>query len=130
MSDVTGLDNVLRNLDREMQNIKKRTKKGTRKAAEFILNEAAKITPMSPMGSGTSGDLRKSGKTRLEEDPNGIDGIISFGDGRVNYAAAVHEMPTNSNWSEQGTGNKYLERTIRKYRDKALRYIEEAVRIP
>jgi len=129
MSNIVGLDNVLNNLDRVESEMERDAKKGARKAADHILAKTIPVTPMSDLGSGTSGNLRKSGKTKVEVTGSHIDGVITFGDGRVDYAAAVHEMPETNNWSEPGTGSKYLEKTIRREQQNALSIIEREVKL-
>jgi len=113
MSDVFGLDDVLRRFSDVVDDIERDVIRGTKDAGDHVLEKTIQVTPMSPLGSGTSGDLRQSGKNIIEIHQNYVDAVISFGDGQVDYALAVHEMPNDTNWTEPGTGNKYLEKTIR-----------------
>ena len=54
---------------------------------------------------------------------------VTFGGGAVEYAVAVHEMPNETNWTEPGTGNKYLEKPLKANSAKYLQSIAKAVEI-
>jgi len=86
------------------------------------------VTPMSPPDSGTSGNLRRSGKVRVERNNYKVDGIISFGNAEVNYASYVHEMPDSTNWTTPGTGNKYVEKPLRIHSTKYMKMIADWLR--
>lgn len=101
--------------------------------AEFILGETIPVTPKSPQDFikdvGLPGDLRKSGNTQLEKRFGELVGLITFGDGRVDYAVHVHEMPDDTNYSEPGTGNKYLEKTIRAKGNECLKLMARRIKL-
>lgn len=118
-----GLDKVLRNLEKEKEDMNNKSYIAVRKAAEFVLDKAIPLTPMSPLGSKTSGNLRRSGKTKVVNRNGEKVGIITFGGGEVSYALRIHEAPSNWNWSEPGTGPKYLERPLRENVDKVKKII-------
>jgi hypothetical protein len=58
---------------------------------------------------GITGNLRDSGMIeKVMTGPPEV--LIGYGNSAVQYAAAVHEMPTETtNWSTPGTKGKYLE---------------------
>lgn len=68
--------------------------------------------PITPM---LDGFLRQSAFVDLEPRPFTVE--VGFGGFAAKYALAVHEMGTDGtkiNWTEPGTGNKYLERGANK----------------
>lgn len=77
------------------------------KAGEQLLTD--KIIPVTPLDKG---DLRKSLTTEHATIENKEFVWVSKGT-EAPYNLKVHEMPNDStNWSEPGTGNKYLERPV------------------
>lgn len=113
--------NVIRNLNNLIKQMEKKAEKQIKKCCEDLLSKAVDITPMN------TGELRKSGTT--DYDTATKTGKVSFGGGAVNYAVAVHEMPNETNWSEPGTGNKFLEKPLKANSDKYLQSIAKAVEI-
>lgn len=127
--DIKGLDKVLKNLDKVDDKIEEKKEIALKKSSSFILDETIPITPMSPVGSATRGNLRKSGKAFTEYSNGDLVGKITFGDGRVDYAYRVHELSNSTNWSEPGTTNKYLEKTLRKNTENIKRLIVEELKL-
>lgn len=113
--------NVIRNLNNLIKQMEKKAEKQIKKCCEDLLSKAVDITPMN------TGELRKSGTT--DYDTATKTGKVSFGGGAVDYAVAVHEMPNETNWSEPGTGNKFLEKPLKANSDKYLQSIAKAVEI-
>ena len=113
--------NVIRNLNNLTKQIEKKAEKQIKKCCEDLLSKAVDITPMN------TGELRKSGTT--DYDTATKTGKVSFGGGAVNYAVAVHEMPNETNWSEPGTGNKFLEKPLKANSEKYLQSIAKAVEV-
>ena len=118
---VMALNDVLRNLNRIIRDTEKKSEKQIKKCCEDLLSKAVDITPMD------TGELRKSGTT--DYDSAKKTGRVTFGGGSVEYAVAVHEMPNETNWTEPGTGNKYLEKPLKANSDKYLKSIAKAVEI-
>ena len=116
-----ALNDVLRNLNRITRDMEKKSEKQIKKCCEDLLSKAVDITPMD------TGELRKSGTT--DYDSAKKTGRVTFGGGSVEYAVAVHEMPNETNWTEPGTGNKYLEKPLKANSDKYLKSIAKAVEI-
>lgn len=119
MAEVNGLNKVLKALEVTVDKIDKNARKATDENAQNLLSEAIPLTPFS------TGQLRESGKViKTKDNQNEYMQEVSFGGGQVNYAAAVHEMPTKRmktstiNWSEPGTGAKFLERPLKANMDK------------
>lgn len=113
--------NVIRNLNNLTKQMEKKAEKQIKKCCEDLLSKAVDITPMN------TGELRKSGTT--DYDTATKTGKVSFGGGAVDYAVAVHEMPNETNWSEPGTGNKFLEKPLKANSDKYLQSIAKAVEV-
>ena len=112
---------VIRNLNNLTAQMEKKAEKQIKKCCEDLLSKAVDITPMD------TGELRKSGTT--DYDTATKTGKVSFGGGAVDYAVAVHEMPNETNWSEPGTGNKFLEKPLKANSEKYLQSIAKAVEL-
>ena len=116
-----ALNDVLRNLNTVTKDTEKKAERQIKKCCEDLLSKAVDITPMD------TGELRKSGTT--DYDSAKKTGRVTFGGGSVDYAVAVHEMPNETNWTEPGTGNKYLEKPLKANSAKYLQSIAKAVEI-
>ena len=113
--------NVIVNLNNLTKQMEKKAEKQIKKCCEDLLSKAIDITPLD------TGELRKSGTT--DYDTATKTGKVSFGGGAVDYAVAVHEMPNETNWSEPGTGNKFLEKPLKANSEKYLQSIAKAVEV-
>ena len=116
-----ALNDVLRNLNKVTVDTEKKAERQIKKCCEDLLSKAVDITPID------TGELRKSGTT--DYDSSKKTGRVTFGGGAVEYAVAVHEMPNETNWTEPGTGNKYLEKPLKANSAKYLQSIAKAVEI-
>ena len=116
-----ALNDVLRNLNKVTVVTEKKAEIQIKKCCEDLLSKAVDITPID------TGELRKSGTTDYDDAKK--TGRVTFGGGAVEYAVAVHEMPNETNWSEPGTGNKYLEKPLKANSAKYLQSIAKAVEI-
>lgn len=110
-----GMDDVLRNLTREVKKIEGRSKAGVLEAGLYVKGETLEITPQD------QGVLINSAFVDVEEARDGPVARVGF---TAEYSEYVHEMPDTTNWSKPGTGNKFLEKTIRR----AGRIILEIIR--
>jgi len=121
-ADVSGLRNVTANLNRAIRHVEGGTLKGMKRAAMFIQEQAMPITPHSGTtgrrkadgGRGVRGggsNLRNSSFTAVEKQGRRIKARVGY---TAKYAAWVHEMPNDVNWTTPGTGNKFLEKAIRR----------------
>ena len=113
--------NVITNLNNLTKQMEKKAEKQIKKCCEDLLSKAVDITPMD------TGELRRSGTT--DYDTATKTGKVSFGGGAVDYAVIVHEMPNETNWSEPGTGNKFLEKPLKANSEKYLQSIAKAVEV-
>lgn len=84
MAQVTGLDEVLRNLNREIEGIRGRTLRGMRKVGILIKGEAMDLAPVD------AGVLMNSAFYSTEMTLSGPALRVGF---TAKYAPAVHEMP-------------------------------------
>jgi len=117
----------LLNLARVVHRMNDEGKRATYLAGADLLNKSLAITPMSPLESGTSGNLRKSGKVENGVDSKGAFSKVSFGDSRVDYALKVHEVEARQ-YSEPGTQWKYLETPLKENSSKYLSDIAKATK--
>jgi hypothetical protein len=94
--EMVGLDKVMRNLNKEIKGIEKRSQVGILKAGFFIEGEATKNAPLF------TGNLRGSAYTRSVPE-GGVE--VGF---EAEYALWVHEIE-----KDYGNGEwKYLQRAI------------------
>ena len=118
-----ALTDVLRNLNLTVEGINKNAEKAIEKCCLDLKRKAIDKTPMD------SGALRRSGAVNVEKSGLKTVGKVSFGGGEVDYADIVHEMPNTVNWTEPGTGNKYLENPLKENAQKYLNDIKEATKV-
>jgi hypothetical protein len=89
-----------------------------------LLKEAIPLTPMD------TGNLRNTGFVGFATNRDGIEVKVGFGGTAASYALRVHELPKESNFSEPGTGPKYLERPFdQRKRGLARRVADELERV-
>lgn len=132
---IVGLDNVLRNLNREVRKIKGKTKKGIIKATLLVKREAMKITPVD------TGNLVNSAFSNVMVKGKDIVGTIGY---TAAYAAAVHEMIESKSikgpggmvefqrgvtFQKPGAQAKFLETPLKKNAKKILRIIKKEAKI-
>jgi len=103
---IAGMDNVIRNLNREIDNMRKGSIIGLVEAVEFIHADTEKTPPLTPVDTG---NLRSSWSTILYRQKKRS--FIMFGY-TANYALYVHEMLGNINWSRPNSGAKWLQYAI------------------
>lgn len=96
---LVGMDNVLRNLTKEIKKIKGRSQVGVLKAAMFIKGEAQKRTPI------VTGNLRNSAYVKAV--PGMSDPVAEVGFSAV-YALSVHEnVRSGKTGGMSPSGKKY-----------------------
>lgn len=103
-SSVNGLQDVLRNLNREIQGIENRTLTGLGKVGLFIKGESVEMVPQD------KGILINSAYHQTANTSNGPVVRIGY---TAKYAPYVHEMPETYNYSKAGTGPKFLEKPVK-----------------
>ncbi len=90
--------------------------KGMTKAAANALKEVGENTisaalPITPLRDRRGGSLRRSAYVGFPTPKgSGVEVEVGFDGRSAPYALWVHEMPDSTNWSEPGTGNKFLEK--------------------
>ena len=102
MAKVTGLDNVLKNLNTEIRAIENRTGDGLLAAALFVQGESQEDTPQR------KGVLVNSAFSDVDRD-----NLVARVGYTAKYAPYVHEMPSSFNYTKPGTGPKFLEKAIK-----------------
>ena len=95
-----------------------------KRTGETLMAEAIPITPMD------TGDLRRSGYVSQPKVVGGDVTIeVGFGGTAAKYALRVHEWTDpEPNWSEPGTGPKYLERPFNAMRTKLPSHVAASLR--
>lgn len=117
---IIGLDNVLRNLDKEIKQINGGTMEGMRKVGLFIENESNESTPQDKgvlINSSFSGVAAFAGK------------IIARVGYTAKYAPFVHEMPKSNNFTKPGTGPKFLEKAVKNNFNAILKIIQQSAKV-
>ena len=107
---ISGMDTVLRNLNREVQKIKGRTVGGMREAALIVRRRAQQLTPID------TGHLRENVWTDAWNTPKGPVAGIHFG---AAYAVVVHEVQA----SHQVGQWKFLEAALKEKTPEILRVL-------
>lgn len=143
MAFLKGLDNVLRNLNREIKAIEGRSLRGMLLAVEEIRRDIDTVPPLVPIGPSAKqvealkkmGIYRKQGTGNLRgswfSEPFNfpLGPAVIFGHS-ANYAAYVHEMIGATHWSRPNSGPKWLQAAIRRSKDRSLRIIRDNAQIP
>lgn len=115
-SRMTGLDKVLRNLNREIRGIRNRSRTGLWEAALVIQAESQRRTPVK------TGHLKGSADSRVYDTAKGPGAVIYY---MAFYAVYVHEIDksyTVGQW-------KFLETALKEKRHEILEIIKKRVRI-
>jgi hypothetical protein len=115
---LTGLNEVMRNLNREIQNIEGDIDDGLLAAAIFIEGESKEIVPHD------QGNLIGTSFARVNRRTH----VATVGY-TADYAAYVHEMPRTFNYTKPGTGPKFLQRSIADNKTQILNIIANRARI-
>lgn len=108
---ITGMSNVLRNLNREMGKIKIRGVKGMLVAADIVRKDMDKTPPLIPVDTGR---LRKSWYAKAT---HGINPVVEMGF-EANYALFVHEIPKK--YKRPGSGNKFFQASVSRNMDEMI----------
>ena len=103
---IAGMDNVIRNLNREIDKMRTGSIIGLVEAVEFVHVDTEKTPPLTPVDTG---NLRSSWSTRLFRTKKRS--YIMFGY-TANYALYVHEFLGAINWSRPNSGAKWLQYAI------------------
>lgn len=117
---IRGVANVLRNLNREMTQIKLRSVKGMLVAADIVRKDMDKTPPLIPVDTGR---LRKSWYAEVRQ---GISPIVEMGF-KANYALFVHEAPKK--YKRPGSGNKFFQASLSRNMDEMVLTIAALAKI-
>ena len=122
MAFLKGLDQVLRNLNKEIKAIEGRSLKGMLLAVAEVRKDMETTPPLVPIDTG---NLRGSWFSEPLNLPTGPAVIFGFS---ANYAAYVHEL-LGAHFQRPGAGPKFLQAPIRRTKERTLRIIAENARI-
>lgn len=122
MADKTGFTMDFSDFDKEFERIVNSAipsagARGLEKAAALLLRDAILEEPTVPK---KQGNLRRTQQIEAPKLKPDISIEVGFA---ADYAAKVHEMPDTNNFTEPGSGPKYLEKKLIKNREK---YMEKA----
>lgn len=151
-----GSNEVLRNLNKEIKNIRGKTKKGITEACLLIKAAAVKKTPVDTGNLWNSAFIRVTGEQPDNTSPNfegpnkndmkadhstglaamwtevngfrknELSGVVGY---TAHYAWYVHEMPPGTNWQRSAAENKFLEKAIEETDRKVIDAIKKHAKI-
>lgn len=123
-----GMDEVIRNLNREIKQIENSSAAGLIEAVAFIRVDIDRTPPLVPVSNDpvSSGNLRRSWFTTPFW--KGKKFFIIFGHS-ANYALYVHERIDDPNWTRPGSGPKWLEYAIKRNVSRILAIIQKRAMI-
>jgi len=104
---------------------------GLRKAGDQLVHDANEIPPKTPFRHGALSGSGKVEKPEVVGDTASVE--ISFGKGATGedapYAARWHEVePGTVTWSKPGSGPKYLESKMVKFKEKYMAIVAEVIK--
>jgi len=102
--------------------------KGLFKAGNELLRDAIRIEPIAPFDEGT---LRASARTNKAEIKKGE---VSVEAGfNIEYAARWHELTPEEDskiaWTTPGSGRKYLESKMTRFKDKYMKIVAKSIEL-
>lgn len=115
---LTGLGDVIRNLNLAIAKIEGGSVRGLKKAALFIEGESNETVPQD------KGILINSSFSQV--DPQLKRARIGY---TAKYAPFVHEMPASFNYTKPGTGPKFLQKAIAENQSSILSIIAKEAKI-
>jgi len=115
-----GVDKMVGRLKKADKVMISSTERGMWKAAGQCLNDCIIKTPTVPLKEGT---LRGSGNTAVKIDRTKVIGTVGL---NTPYAARHHEV--KANFTEPGSGTKYLESKLSRYRNDYMKIIAREIR--
>ena len=118
-----GMDRVMANLHKELNQMKRGSAQGLLDAVALIHADTERTPPLTPVDTG---NLRSSWTTRFfRRDKKSV---IIFGYS-ANYALYVHEMIGPVNWSRKNSGAKWFEYAIKRNFNRILAIIAGRAKI-
>jgi len=128
MAKKTGLTFDFRDFDMNFKRIVEKTipghaEKGLLQAGAALIRDAIVEEPTVPK---KTGHLRRNQRIEVvKESGKAISVLAGF---NTNYAAKLHEAPSSWNWSEPGSGPKYLESKLSKHKDKYMKVVADYIK--
>lgn len=122
---VSGLQDIQNQLNRALNGIEGHTREGVKDAATLVKTASQELTSID------TGDLIGSAFLRTGFEGSGKSkpvAIVGYGIHKAPYAAAVHEMPADTNWQRPGAENKFLEKAVFRNLSKVLNAIIRSTR--
>ena len=117
---LTGLDEVITNLNKEIAKIKGDVGNGLYAAGLFIENKSNEVTPQR---TGNLVNTSFTKRSMLMGSP-----VVNVGY-TAEYAAFVHEMPTSYNYYKPNTGPKFLEKAVKNNIPRILKIVQDRAKI-
>ena len=127
---VIGLENVLKNIQREVMAVRGRTYKGMFQAMKFLENEMDTVSPLVPISNDKKLHMRET--WFILGTPHPTNPII-FAGYTAPYAPIVHEMEEHRgkvNWTRSGSGQKWLQIHFDRNRSEMLMIVAQNAKIP
>jgi len=101
-------------------------RKGLYNAAAELIQDAIKVEPKVPR---KEGPLIRSATRAVDPNPDNISVLAGF---NIEYAVYTHEAADTAqvmpNWTEPGSGPKYLESKLPRFKDKYIKIACETIR--
>jgi len=94
-------------------------KKAMLQVGALIIDDAINEEPRAPH---RTGHLWRSQRIEIESKKGSHSLLVGF---NTVYAARLHEAPKAWNWTLKGSGPKYLESKLLKFKEKYIRFISE-----
>lgn len=119
---VKGVPDTSRRLGRAFSRIKARTPEGLEKAADYLEMKTLTISPTTPKKTGHLRDsfFRYAVRDRTNR------AVLTLGYSAP-YAMWVHEMLGAVNWTEPGSGAKWLQIAMRREQKGMVRIVRETI---
>lgn len=122
-AQLKGVENVIKNLNREIVKIRGRNRKGLLRAAIYLRRRMDKVSPLIPVGE--TGNLRDSWFT----EPFGSKDMPAVRLGfSVEYAWYVHEN-IGAHFKRPGAGAKFLQARLEQDRKQILEIIASEAKV-
>lgn len=123
-AELKGVGVVMRNLNKEVNKIKGRSRKGLLQAAIYLRRRMDEVSPMIPVDTG---NLRSSWFT----EPFGSKDLPAVRLGfTAEYAWFVHEnVGSHVHWKRPGAGAKFLQARLEQDQRQILNIISSEVRV-
>ena len=153
---IEGIDNVMRSMNAEAEKLKLTSAKGLIEAAIEIRHATEKDSPITPVDEGNlrasfhittkrgkepgGGNFKGKNASKMKGQHHQVIGMeaatvamkkyptIAIGY-TANYAAEVHEYPASTKWKRPGSGHKWLERNLKRSREKLLGIIRGEIKL-